>query len=216
MSGLVRTLNECYGTLIDNLVSSNTNYDFDIVAVLSNKEDLSIDSFRYNFKKYTISIDEQLPNLEYQCEKLNFDEYPASNNYYQLLGLKDANKLRMEVERDGGFNYDMIIRVRTDLKFYDLVSLDNIDIRNKIYIPYGNDWREGYNDRFAIGNRNLMNQYMNRFDFYMNRQDHIIDYSTHAELNLKQYLDELNINIDRIPFSYCLRRDGFDHNIHTM
>jgi hypothetical protein len=216
MSGLVRTLNECYSTLIDNLINSNPNYNFDIVAVLSNKEDFNIDLSAYNFKKHIISIDGQLPNLDYQYEKIIPDEWTFPNNYYQLMGLRDANKLRLEIEKEGSFKYDMIIRVRTDLKFYDAVSLENIDISNNIYIPYGNDYREGYNDRFALGNRDLMNHYMNRFDFWMNRQDHIEGYSTHAELNLKQYLDELNINIERIPFSYCLRRDGFDFNIHTM
>jgi hypothetical protein len=215
MSGLVRTLNECYSTLVEKLINSNPNYNFDIVAVLSNKEDFNIDLSACNFKKHIISIDGQLPNLDYQYEKLTFDEYPPCNNFYQLLGLRDVNKLRMEIEMDGGFEYDMIIRVRTDFKFYDEVCLKNININNNIYIPYGNDWR-GYNDRFAIGNRHIMNLYMNRFYFYMNRQDHIEEYSTHAELNLKQYLDELNIKIDRIPFSYCLRRDGFDHDIHKM
>jgi len=216
MSGLVRTLNECYSTLIDNLINSNPNYNFDIVAVLSNKEDFNIDLSAYNFKKHIISIDGQLPNLDYQYEKIIPDEWTFPNNYYQLMGLRDANKLRLEIEQEGAFHYDMVIRVRTDLKFYDAVSLENIDISNNIYIPHGNDYREGYNDRFALGNRDLMNHYMNRFDFWMNRQDHIQGYSTHAELNLKQYLDELNINIERIPFSYCLRRDGFDFNIHTM
>jgi hypothetical protein len=216
MSGLVRTLNECYTTLIDNVVKANPNYNFDIVAVLSNKENTPIDLSEYNFKKYIISIDGELPDLKYQYEKIIPHQWTFPNNYYQLMGLRDANKLRIDIEKGGGFEYDMIIRVRTDLKFYDAVSLENLDITNKIYIPHGNDYCGGYNDRFALGNRDLMNHYMNRFDFWMNRQDHIPEYSTHAELNLKQFLDEFKINMDRIPFSYCLRRDGFDFNIHTM
>ena len=217
MSGQIRTLNECYDTLIVNLVETNPEYNFDIIAVLdTKKKDEEFDLTRYNFKKYIKSVDSKLPNLDYQLEKLAFDHYTFPNNYYQLIGLRDVNKLRLEVEKEVGINYDILIRTRADFKFYTPLYLNGINFDNEIFIPYGNDYRGGYNDRFAIGNRDLMNQYMNRFNFWMNKQDHIEGYSTHAELNLKQFLDERKININRIPFSYCLRRNGFDFNEYHL
>ena len=216
ISGLVRTLDECYGTMVSHLINPNPNHNFDLIGILDTKDNNKIDLSKYNFKKYIISTDDELPNLDYQLEKLHIDLSTFPNNYYQLEGMKKVNKLRLEIEKENNIEYDLIIRTRTDFKFYTSVFLDGIDFNNEIFLPYGNDHRGGYNDRFAIGNRNLMDQYMNRFDFWVNKQDHIKDYSTHAEVNLKQFLEEKKININRISFGYCLRRNGYDLNEYNI
>lgn len=205
LSGLYRTFDECYPTLIENFVQCNPEYDFDIVAFFSKKEGEDIDLSKYNFKLSEIKADPPLPNLEYQFNKYVYETHVCNNNYYQLWGLKQVNNLRLQTLE----KYDIVVRVRTDFKFLSPLSLKDI-VWDKIYVPYGHDHRDGINDRFAIGPENMMNDYLNRYDFWMEKQDHIPNYITHAEANLRVYLEYLQIPIGRIPFNYCLRRPNED------
>jgi hypothetical protein len=205
LSGLYRTFNECYPTLVENLIKCNPEYTFDIISFFSKKEEENINLSEYNFIKYEIQSDPPLPNIEYQFNKYMYETHVCTNNYYQLWGLKQVNRLRLETLK----KYDIIARIRTDFKFLSPVLLKNTTW-DKIYIPQGHDHRGGINDRFAIGPENMMNLYLNRYDFWMEKQEHINNYSTHAELNLKIYLEYLGIPVGRIPFSYCLRRPNED------
>jgi hypothetical protein len=212
LSGLVRTFNHCYPTILENLINSNPQFDFDIIGTFSKKEN-NEDTSQLNlnlFKVISFEIDPPLPDLSYQESK--FMDLCYKRNYYQLLSLKQVNNLRKKAEEESNIKYDLIIRLRTDFKFLSPLYLDKINY-NCIYIPYEHDHRGGYNDRFAIGPRDLMDHYLNRYDFWMERHDEIPYYSTHAELNLKIYLDTFNIPVHRLPFNYCLRRENSDEAI---
>ena len=212
LSGLTRTFNHCYPTLVKNLIEPNPDFDFDIIGVFSKKENEDIFSnIDLNiFKAVSSEIDPPLPDLSYQESK--FMDLCYKRNFYQLLGLKHVNNLRKKTEVENNIEYDLIVRVRTDFKFLSPIYLDKISY-NCIYIPYEHDHRGGLNDRFALGPKNLMDYYLNRYDFWMERHDEIINYSTHAELNLRIYLDQINIPIHRLPFNYCLRREYSDEAI---
>lgn len=212
LSGLTRTFNHCYPTLVKNLIEPNPNFDFDIIGVFSKKEneDIPKDIDLNIFKAISFEIDPPLPDLSYQESK--FMDLCYKRNFYQLLGLKNINNLRKKVENDTNIKYDLIVRLRTDLKFLSPVFLDKINY-NCIYIPYEHDHRGGLNDRFAIGSRDFMDYYLNRYDFWMEKHDEIPNYSTHAELNLRIYLNQINIPVYRLPFNYCLRRENSDEAI---
>jgi len=204
-SGLYRTFEECYHTIVENFINANPTYEFDIIGFFSKKEDEDIDLSKFKFKKFKIEKDPPLPNIDYQFNKYVYENHTCINNFYQLYGLKQVNLLSSELNQ----NYNLIARVRTDFKFLSPLILDQIKL-NKIYIPYGHDHRGGINDRFAIGPQELMNVYLNRYDFWMEKHDNIQGYITHAEANLKIYLEYNSIQVERIPFSYCLRRPGHD------
>lgn len=206
-SGQPRTFEECFPYIEDNLIKNNPQYDFDLIGYFNSDKNLDYLK-QYPFKVLVVEPDEPLPNLTYQDNKYTINYPPRSKAvYFQLYAIQKVNNLRKQYEQEQGFEYDYIVRIRPDFKYLTEVNLDTL-ISDVIYIPVEND-HFGYNDRFAIGGRDVMEVYMNRFDFWMNQHPEIENYTSHAESNLKIWLLKNNINIDRIPFSYCTCRvDG--------
>lgn len=207
LSGQLRTFEECFSYIEDNLIKANPQYNFDLFGYFNSDNEIEYLN-KYPFKSIKIEPDVELPNLVYQDNKYTINYPPRSKAvYYQLYAIQKTNNLRKQYEQDQEFKYDYIARIRPDLKYLTEVDLSNIT-NNKIYLPVEND-HFGYNDRFAIGDRDVMEIYMNRFDFWMQPHDDIDRYTTHIETNLKIWLDLNNIVVDRIPFSYCTCRvDG--------
>jgi hypothetical protein len=214
ISGLGRTFGECYPTLIQNVINTNPQHEFDVIASFSNKQGISIEynDSAYKFKTVEYCVDPILEDITYQKNKYTYaptKDHPCIPScYYQLMGLKRVNQLRKSVEETHHIEYELLARIRPDVKFLTPVDLSNIST-NKIYIPNSHDYF-GYNDRFAIGTPEVMNIYFNRYDFWMSNNDNIVDYTTHAESNLKVYLSKENIIVDRLNFKYCFRRPGND------
>lgn len=208
-SGQLRTFEECFPYIEDNLIKANPQHEFDMIGYFNSDNDLIYDELKdYPFKSLLVEPDVELPNLMYQDNKYTINYPPRSKAvFYQLYAIQNANKLRKQYEQDNNFEYDFVVRIRPDFKYLDSVDLSNLEF-GKIYLPLEND-HFGYNDRFAIGSREVMEIYMNRFDFWMKQHPEIVNYTTHIETNLKIWLDINTIPIDRIPFSYCTCRvDG--------
>jgi hypothetical protein len=215
ISGIDRSLDFCINTLKKNLIECNSErYEFYTIGYITSDNHIN----KLNFDKLILSTEFvnnetnetsklPLPNLSYQKEHYIGGQYLQC--YYQLKGLYEVNKLRIKYERENNITFDYLIRYRTDLNLLSNLNLDIIK-KNTVYIPYCHDWN-GYNDRFAIGDRNVMNTYFNRYEFWMNNNDHIENYTTHAETNLKIFLNVNNINIDRLDFDYALRRSSKYH-----
>jgi hypothetical protein len=215
ISGLYRTFDECYSTIKEHIIDNNPDFEFDVIASFSTKENIIPKHDSSIFKRVQFIEDSELPDLTYQKDRYTYEVQGHVSNYYQLSGLKQVNELRNQVEQDKNIKYDFLLRTRSDIKFLSPVSLKDLDY-NKIYLPYGHDHRGGYNDRFAFGNRYLMDNYLNRYYFWIESHDNIPGYITHAEANLKVYLDVLSIQVDRIPFNYCFRRPDQDAEHFTL
>ena len=82
-----------------------------------------------------------------------------------MYAMQQSNLLRKKLELKKEIEYDFVAKIRPDFKFLNEVDLSNI-VKNKIYIPVEND-HFGFNDRFAIGDRNLMDLYLDRVNFYL-------------------------------------------------
>lgn len=208
VTGLVRTWDSCYKNLLKNLILNNQEYEFYLIGYIGEIGNVEEFSKKYKFNKLKPSINHELPNLEYQ--KNNYTHNLGSNQYinafHQLIGLKEANNLLDEFEKENGIVLDYIIRTRTDLDILSPIKLPQPN-KNTIYIPNGHDWY-GYNDRFAYGNRDDLKLYLNRYDFWMNSNNNIPSYSTHIESNLKLYLDTNNISIERLhDLNYSFRKN---------
>ena len=92
---------------------------------------------------------------------------------------------------------DVYVRMRYDItisKPIDLSSYDYAD--NRIYIPRGNDYRDGINDQFAFGSYKAMAVY---FDMY-NHHEQLFNkgYQFHTESYLYRHLLDSGIEIIRI------------------
>ena len=209
-SGQPRTFEECFSYVEDNLIKTNPQHDFDLIASFNSSEDLPW-VLTYGFKSLEILDfnDIEVPNLTYQDNKYTINYPPrAKVTFYQLFGIHKVNELRKRYELENNFQYDYLVRMRPDFKFLSEVDLTSLN-KDKIYIPVEQD-HFGYNDRFAIGDRDLMNIYMDRLNFYLQQHPEIPNYTTHVETNLKIWLGVNNTSIERLPFSYCMSRDNED------
>ena len=128
---------------------------------------------------------------------------PGRQIYAQMIKSRSVlNDMIDETKID----YDRIIFSRLDV-LYDQPykkEFDDLDL-NFINIPDFHNWG-GYNDRFAISNRNNMRKY---FSLY----DHIDGYSRegailHAETNLKLHLDRQGARIKHFPIRFTRVRKG--------
>lgn len=201
ITGIDRTFDFCINSLKEKLIKCN-NYQFHIIGLITNKDNKINKSY---FNLLTLNTDSKLPDLSYQNKK-----YVAKRNqhiqcYYQLKDLYEVNKLRIQYEIDNDMTFDYLIRYRTDFNLLSKVDLSNLE-NDVVYIPNCHD-HTGYNDRFAVGDRNVMNIYFNRYEFWMSKNNHIHNYNTHAENNLKIYMYEKQIRVKRLDFDYSLRRN---------
>jgi hypothetical protein len=100
-----------------------------------------------------------------------------------------------EYEKDNNMTFDYVMRLRPDLEFK---SIFNWNLFEDSIITPSEDHFRGYNDRFAVGPRNLMELYMNRLGYWMSENDDI-NFTTQNEVNLKHHLDNHNILVNNIP-----------------
>ena len=210
LSGQFRTFDECFPFIQENLIECNQdNFQIDLFGYFTSDEE--IDLSPYPFTKVVIGEDSPLPNLNYHRNKYSISAPVVENVYHQLFKMKKSNELRKSYEAEHNIEYDYIARLRSDFKY--LTEVDFSILRpDTVFIPYEHD-HFGLNDRFAIGSRNVMDIYLNRFDFWIEPHPEIPNYTTHVESNLKILMEINNINIDRIPFSYCLSRADGDADI---
>jgi hypothetical protein len=93
--------------------------------------------------------------------------------------------------------YHVYIRMRYDIRLTGVVDL-NVDLSdNKIYIPTGHDYHEGYNDQMAFGSYTAIRKYYSVYLY------HTALFSEgkrfHTEGYLKFTLEKQGVEIIRIP-----------------
>jgi hypothetical protein len=128
---------------------------------------------------------------------------PGRQVYLQMI--KSRSMLNDMIDETGN-DYDRVIFSRLDVLYDEPFKkeFDDFDL-DFINIPDFHNWG-GYNDRFAISNRNNMRKYFSLFD-------RIDEYSKegvvlHAETNLKLHLDRQGAKINYFPIRFIRVRGG--------
>ncbi len=125
--------------------------------------------------------------------------------YPRYMSVYKANELKNEYEKEQGFEYDVVIRLRTDTIPRVRVDVNNYDVSKYFYIPTGfpqtalgilpstdKKWC-GAGDIIAIGNKKNMDTYCNIFNLI---KEISIKYPVCvAEATLGYYLVEYNVPI---------------------
>lgn len=206
ISGQYRSFDDCYKSIIETFVYSNPNIKVKFFICFSKENDKHISIPKEIYEhcgKIKIEEDSILPDLSKQINKYKSSNYVlnqeagAISTYYQLLQIKSTYQLMLEYEKEQNMSFDYVMRLRPDLVYK---SNFEWDLNNEtITILNGSDW-SGYNDRFAIGPKELMSKYMNRFDFWISENGKNI--TSHNEANLKLWLDLNNVKIKRTQIKY--------------
>jgi hypothetical protein len=186
------------------LILTNSNYELKFFTSFAKEENKPITIPTEFFKiSSVIKIEEDsvLPDLSYQKSKYKYQDYQLDGEndtkliYYQLKQFQSVFNLVKEYEKDNNMTFDYVMRLRPDLEFK---SIFNWNLFEGSIITPSEDHFRGYNDRFAVGPRNLMEVYMNRLGYWMSENDDI-NFTTQNEVNLKHHLDNHNILVNKIP-----------------
>jgi hypothetical protein len=186
------------------LILTNSKYELKFFTSFAKEEDKPINIPTEFFKiSSVIKIEEDsvLPDLSYQKSKYKYQDYQLDGEndtkliYYQLKQFQSVFNLVKEYEKDNNMTFDYVMRLRPDLEFK---SIFNWNLFEGSIITPSEDHFRGYNDRFAVGPRNLMEMYMNRLGYWMSENDDI-NFTTQNEVNLKHHLDNHNILVNKIP-----------------
>ena len=204
ISGQFRSFDKCLPSIFSNLILTNSNYQLKFFTSFAKEQNKPINIPTEFFKiSSVIKIEEDsvLPDLTYQKSKYKYQEFQLDSEndtkliYYQLKQFQSVFNIVEEYEKNNNMTFDYVMRLRPDL---EIKSIFNWKSLGEFIITPSEDHFRGYNDRFAIGPRNLMEIYMNRLDYWFSENDDI-NFTTQNEVNLKHYLDNHNILVNKIP-----------------
>jgi len=204
ISGQFRSFDKCLSSIFSNLILTNSKYELKFFTSFGKEENKPINIPTEFFKiSSVIKIEEDsvLPDLSYQKSKYKYQDFLLDSEndtkliYYQLKQFQSVFNMVKEYEKNNNMMFDYVMRLRPDLEFK---SIFNWELFEDSIITPSEDQFRGYNDRFAVGPRNLMEVYMSRLGYWMSENDDI-NFTTHNEVNLKHHLDNHNILVNKIP-----------------
>lgn len=108
-------------------------------------------------KKFILHDINKKDEISPLAEQRKFPETRLADMYAMFRNIRDCFSLV-------DFNYDVVIRARSDVLYGGGFSLDDL-ARGGLHIPRGGDWRGGMCDIFAIGTLNAMRYYCRLYDF---------------------------------------------------
>jgi hypothetical protein len=215
-TGQCRSLEFTHESIKKNLLEPLNNPD--VFMYISDNDSA------YKAKEYmdpTEIIIEPDPELDLSnINHMQAEERGGINGYMQMLyGMKQCNEMRKAFEERNGFQYDRVIRSRLDVKYFNKIpdDLDEYDLDNYIYVPDFHCWSvvqgAGYNDRFAVGNRNSMSIYLSEYDFI--KKYSLLGHTVHAESSLHYHLNHHNQKVKEVPIRFTrVRPGGVEEDLH--
>jgi hypothetical protein len=210
LSGKIRNAKDCFDSIKTNLIDVYKADVFLSTWETDETDDVNIHELIQMYSPKSIEIEKYDNEL---IKPFNDKLTPFLNNTYGIetrplfvflmyYKMMKANRLKESYETLIKKKYDIVIRTRFDLKIDSKLEYI-IPNQNEIYIPKGWDWRDGYNDLFAIGNSYTMGYYSNLYFSLINmlNSGHVL----HPELLLKSYLDKGGFDIIRQKIDLSLR-----------
>lgn len=230
-SGMLRTFDKCIPTIINNVIESNPEHQFDsFISTWDihgrnpvwwevSKDNTPIvygDLAKYfaplNLKRLMIERYEGsdfMAGIKHKDEVVYKDRQTQCNPYNCLpmfYKMHQSFYLMVDHARSNLINYDIIVRLRTDLLFTQPMKFTKPD-ENRLYFPTIENWGRNdflINDQFGYGNPYVMNIYMT-LHAHMERIYKIIG-SIHPETVLGHRLLEQGIIPVREDIVYRIER----------
>ena len=209
-TGQCRSLEHTYKSIDKKILQPLKKYanKVDVFAYIAENENSY--KFKDFFKEYaSLKIE---PDRPIDTSFIVRHDQRGMQGYMQMLnGYYEVNKMREEYETKNNITYDVVIRSRLDVEFFDEIpDIRNLDLE-KMYIPDFHSWAHvtslgGCNDRFAIANRENICHYYNQKLFL--REFVNEGHSLHAESFLNYNLLRNDVKIEKIDFKFARIREG--------
>jgi uridine kinase len=205
ISGYNRTFDLNIENLFTNIIQ---NYNTDIYLHITN--DQSQDKYLNNPINLKYINSKLNPKITIMSPNLNFNSNPKINNLLnQHYKFYELNKIKNNISKIEKIKYDIVIKYRPDLYFYDSINFDKLNT-NTIYIPkdskidisklkFKND--KYICDTFAYGSNSIMNKY---FEIYNYSLELINSFGHVPETILYFYLHNFSIKYSEININYMI------------
>jgi len=217
VSGSLRSLEHCKESIVNNVINPNKDkynlifffyipYDINYKKVDLMKEYNPIISINNDIKLKEVNViwggrqkgDEKLA-------KDNISSVGIQGYLQQLYGIEKSFRMIFDYEYNSNINFDLIMRLRSDVKYETPIIIDNYDLSEKLIIPHFHCFY-GINDRFALGNKKNMAIYMTMYSniykickYYEDKNNDI--------MHLRQAEVYCKINLDIHNIKYELTKD---------
>lgn len=196
LSGQIRNNKDYYKSIKENLIdlynadvfistwydSNNPTSDSTIEEIIDMYKPVSIEVEQHDIVVKSF-LKKMVSPYEWRTPGPETNALSVFSMFYKIMR---ANRLREIHERMNLFTYDVVIRTRFDLSIDSPIGILKPK-ENHLYLPKGWDWRNGYNDLFAIGDSRTMTYYSNAFNNLLPILD--MGHMLHPEYLLKVYLD---------------------------
>ncbi|MCS4097994.1 hypothetical protein [Salinibacter ruber] len=164
-SGLPKNLKYSYENLINNFKHQFEYFDIFAYSPVCDASDDIAQYFGDYAKQIEVQNESDLPeppNVNGSL-KTGLQKYLAQINGYYIV-----NQIRKKYENKNGVTYDILVRCRYDIKFARKLNIPTEEYKNRIVVPEFDNYG-GYNDRFAVGPRDLMEEYFELIEFVYER-----------------------------------------------
>lgn len=206
-----RSIEYTFDNIKENLIDDIPNCDVIVYLAKGPKSDLA--------KEYIETLDNAKVYVEEE-EDIDLSPYTfrpnwpgRANSSHQIFMnmVKSRSYMKTLIEKQNT-DYDRVIFSRMDVIFEEPVNklICDLDLSN-LWVPYFHNWG-GYNDRFAVSNKENMFEY---FSLYENLADYCREgLILHAETSLKYHLDyKTNVDTKRFKIRFCrIRANGEVHD----
>jgi uridine kinase len=205
ISGYNRTFDSNIDNLFSNIIQEHTT---DIFLHITDKQDE--DKYLNNPININVIKQKLKPKISIINSNLKFSSNPKINNllnqHYKFFQL---NLLKNQISKIENIKYDLVIKYRPDLYFYDAINFNNLK-NDTIYIPSDSkidkkklkSINDNYLcDTFAYGTDSVMNIY---FEIFNHCSELSSTYGDVPETIQYHYLKKFNINYVLIDLNYMI------------
>ncbi len=217
-SGMFRNFQNNVDSHIEHLISK---YDCDVYMSFWNS--YGFGSFRDKLiNKHADIIPEQVKGEilnKLHPKNFEFESYNEMDSFFELEGkkyrdddqppfCKNILSMYYKIKKCGkmveysGVNYDLILRLRSDVLFTEDLILE-LPKENTIYSPLKGSWPQSMNDQIIYGNKDVMNIY---YELYEKVPEIWSEWSTNVapEALLFRHMENNNISMESLNFYYDL------------
>ena len=209
ISGSLRSLEYCKENLIEKLINPNKDdYEIKLFVYLPNdKNSKKIELLKELDMEVLIEDDKELklPECHWGGRPSNYvvDSVSTAGLYgymQQIYGMEMSYNMLCDYEKNKKFNFDVILRTRSDVRYYNPVVVSHHDL-TKIIIPEFHSY-DGINDRFAFGNRDIMGTYMRMYtNIYRITDKYLLERVEKIYFTKAEHFCLINLKVHRVPFT---------------